>query len=78
MAVARAQHDAVFAECHRVGIAIFCLVMDRQQGHRRGNHRDFDPAVLAGNRGDLDVGEGELQRGGLDDMRAGERGEDER
>ena len=41
MAVARAQHDAVLAERHRVGVAIFGLVMDRQERHRRSNHRDF-------------------------------------
>jgi hypothetical protein len=39
VAVARTQHDAVFAECHGVCIAIFGLVMDRQQGHRRCDHR---------------------------------------
>src|SRR3984957_13238968 len=46
MAVAWPQHDAVFAERHRMRIAIFGLVMDRQQGHRRGNHRDFGQSNL--------------------------------
>src|SRR5450759_1967325 len=41
MAVARTQHDAVFAERHRVRVAIFGLVMDGQERHRRSNHRDF-------------------------------------
>src|SRR5882757_4518945 len=41
VAVARAQHDAMFAERHRARIAIFGLVMNRQQGHRRRDHRDF-------------------------------------
>src|SRR5258707_4044002 len=40
VAVARTQHDAMLAERHRVRIAIFGLVMDREQGHRRSNHRD--------------------------------------
>ena len=44
--VARAQHDAVFAECHRKGIAIFGLVMDRQERHRRSNHRGFAQSNL--------------------------------
>src|SRR5665647_1364394 len=35
MAVARAQHDAVLAERHRAVVAIFGLVMNRQQRHRR-------------------------------------------
>ena len=41
VAVARAQHDAMFAERHRVRIAIFGLVMDRQQRASSSNHRDF-------------------------------------
>ena len=35
MAVARAQHDAVLAERDRVRVAIFGLVVDRQERHRR-------------------------------------------
>jgi hypothetical protein len=31
----------VLAKRHRVRIAIFGLVMNRQARHRRGNHRDF-------------------------------------
>jgi hypothetical protein len=34
MAVARAQHDAVLAERHGTGAAIFGLVMDPQERHR--------------------------------------------
>jgi len=39
VAVAGAQHDAVFAKRHRARVAVFGLVMDGQQRHRRGNHR---------------------------------------
>jgi hypothetical protein len=35
MAVARAQHDAVFAERHRVAVAIYGLVVNRQERHRQ-------------------------------------------
>jgi hypothetical protein len=35
MAVARAQHDAVFAERHRTGVAVYGLVMNRQSRHRQ-------------------------------------------
>ena len=41
MAVARAQHDAVFAERHGVRIAIFGLVVNRQERHRRHNNHDI-------------------------------------
>jgi len=35
MAVTRTQHDAVFAKRHRMGVAIYGLVMNRQQRHRQ-------------------------------------------
>src|SRR3954465_5564393 len=35
MAVARTQHDPVFAERHRVGIAIYGLVVNREERHRQ-------------------------------------------
>jgi len=41
VAVARAQHDAMFAKRHRVRVAIFGLVVNRQERHRRGKHRDL-------------------------------------
>ena len=41
VAVARAQHDAMLAERDRVRIAIFGLVMNRQERHRGGNHRQL-------------------------------------
>ncbi|CAN7674145.1 N-formylglutamate amidohydrolase [Bradyrhizobium sp. LjRoot220] len=46
MAVARTQHDAVFAERHRVRVAIYGLVVNRQERHRGNNHREFRPANL--------------------------------
>ena len=41
----RPQHDGVLAERHRMGVAIFGLVVDGQDRHRC-NHRDFRLANL--------------------------------